>query len=751
VEKRVVFRDRQELQAADTNNVQEFVATSLQHICQDTVGTGLFYSGLQTSLQSQTEIKIGSGRFWQNGKVYTRDVDATQATLQSDIFSLFNFLPTTHKRLIAVLAFGEEIQTDVQPRDFLINLETGATEPQAVPMQSLRLCNINLLPGVESPVPQMPVVPAGTILVATVTLSTTGITSIEMSSSGRMPNTSNIQINIDQILLWKALIEPIINSIRSDLAALWDAVGRAPNKDFMLAMAADIAWLKEKQQVGDNFSNYAADIFDTADESDTANVAYSALVLDGLRFATEAQTTMNVALFNPSDPNVARRDNLILPKYENVKRFSTSNYAGEFSLTYQFQTINYSVSAGFSYSYRYGWSLQVSRRWWTAGYLRASAEVALDIQIPGLYYHYVWNSSVSWGAAQQITGSLVSQTILISNAMWLTQVGLFFTAIGATGDVTLVISETNHGKPDLSKTYTTVTIPRADLKQYPIETMVQIPPVFLKAGVRYAFTLITQGNHRVAVAASANTYSASNPLDSVTVTVGNNAGAYTEGTLFTGTDGDYFVGDLTKDLMISLYAAKFTQTRTEIPLQSLSLAGGMTNISIDSKQVIPDGCEVHFEFQKDGIWRRMGDPTFYLQSKPDLVPIRAVLIGTSDLAPQIELKTNGLKGWRSLTTYTHLSTLRTLAAASASITVKVDVYNFVPANHTLTCQLRKTDNSLVNATTTTSTDEGDGIRRFKFTFALSPTLTQYRVQLNGGRSSANVQPFVTLSRVDVAA
>ena len=438
---------------------------------------------------------------------------------------------------------------------------------------------------------------------------------------------------------------------------------------------------------------------------------------------------MGLALFNPYDAGIKRSaEDLVLPAYTDRARIQTSGYSGDISASqYQVQSQTIREYTATVWDYTYGWNYNYYNGWWNSWYWN--------------YYGYNWGWYGYYGyrVARQETryelqtvttsynGAIIGQTFLVSNAMWLTKVGLQFTQIGASGDVMVAVCETEGGKPDLLKTLTRVTVARGDLKKYPEETAIPVPPVLLEAGKRYALVLITQGDHRLA-------------------TVSGND--YTQGTLFFGTDGDYFTGDLTKDLMFTLYAAQFAQPRVEVVLQSVSLAGGISDINIAAPQIVPDGCELRYEIQVGGKWYPLGDAAMRLSTLPDIVPLRLVLLGTSDLAPAFRLVPNAITGSRAATSLAHWSKLRTLAAPSSSITVQVVVAQWDAAHHTLACEIKSGATTYTPATTVVR-DEPDGqAKRITFTFT-PPAISTYAIKLTGARSAASA-PFVVVERTDVA-
>ena len=722
MEKQVLFRDRQELQAADLNNVGENAASAMQHLVQDAVSDALHFTGGLVSARSATEVEVAPLRFYNGGNVYASD--------QVQNLNLFAYLPLTTKRCVAVVIWGEETDTEVQPRDFLVDLTTNATEPQAVAMTRLRLANINLQPGTESVDPQPPAVQSATLALALVYLTPTGIDRVEMQQGFRLPNMLEHAQRLGEQEMWRALAEPRISSIATDLAALGKRTDSLVQRSTVIEMANDIARLKAKTNLPGSYSSYESDYYGDTSKTSAVGAGYSAAVVNGLLFPSVAQSQAGLALFNPYDAAVVRSaSDLVLPAYTSIAYIQTKGYSGDISLSqYQVQSQTLREYTTTVTEQHTGYSTNYYRGWWGSafwGYYgsRYAYTTTYGYSVTRQETHYELKTITT-----SFNGALIAQTFLVSNAKWLTQVGIPFTQIGATGDVHVVVCETDGGKPNLQKTLARVTVARADLKRYPAETLVPVPPVLLEAGNRYALVLITQGDHRVATVSGES---------------------YTQGTLFFGTDGDYFTGDLTKDLMFTLYAAQFKQPRIEVVLQSISLAGGIADLAIKTQQVVPDGTELVYEAQVAGKWYPVADLAPLLATLPDIVPLRAVLLGTTDLAPALQLTANAITASRPTTSFLHWSAQRTLPAASASITVQVVVAQWDPANHTLACALQN-GATPYSPVSTVVRDEPDGqAKRFIFTFTPGPAISTYQIKLTGTRTAASA-PFVVVERTDVA-
>ena len=171
MEKQVIHRDRQELQNADLNNGQTWADEALRHVITDAITPEIQYSGLTVSARSATEIEVAVGRMFHGptGKVYALD------TVQ--VHSIFNMLPLQDQKWLAISVVGVEEETNIEPRDFMIDLQTRAVEPAAVAMQRRRVATVHIAQGLESPTPERPEAPTGYALIAHVRLTTFNPTS----------------------------------------------------------------------------------------------------------------------------------------------------------------------------------------------------------------------------------------------------------------------------------------------------------------------------------------------------------------------------------------------------------------------------------------------------------------------------------------------------------------------------------------------------------------------------------------------
>ena len=238
MEKQITFRDRQELTAADLNAIGTYAGQAIQHVVSDAISTELHYTGGNVAAKTTTQIEVAPLRFFNAGTVY--------ASEQAETMNLFQHLPLTTKKCVAIVLWGETVETDVQPRDFITDLTTGATEPQAVSMTSLRKANINMLPGTESVDPQPPALQTGTLALALIYLGTNGIERIEMQEGVRLPSLRNHAERLREQENWRAQAEPRISTIATDLAGLAEKTSLLVSRSTVVELANDVARLKAK-------------------------------------------------------------------------------------------------------------------------------------------------------------------------------------------------------------------------------------------------------------------------------------------------------------------------------------------------------------------------------------------------------------------------------------------------------------------------------------------------------------------------
>ncbi len=310
MEKQVVFRDRQELDPADLNGIQEITRASLDRIVKEAVTDEARYAGLATTATSATAISVASGAFITGGKVYGVDGPVP--------FNLYENLPVQYKRYIAIVASGEDdVNDQVEERDFLIDADSDQVEPDAVPMRKLRQGSLTKVVGTPNIDPQLPTLPPNSVLVAKILFGTTGIDGTPiMEESTKLPSLKKHGEQLIELENFRKRAEPQIGALTTQMSVLFETTNDKANRADLIEALVDLARVKEASNLPDSYSAYASDDFATDDETDPSSASGHTLANGALGFAsTTAQK--NLQLLSPTDPLVRRWDtDWITPAHE---------------------------------------------------------------------------------------------------------------------------------------------------------------------------------------------------------------------------------------------------------------------------------------------------------------------------------------------------------------------------------------------------------------------------------------------------
>jgi hypothetical protein len=812
MERRVVFNQWQKLTTEDAENLGIFPRESLDHAVQD-MGPGWAFTGFACVQSAPAVVTVGSGRLYDpDGKVYFSDAAGGVA------IDLLANLPGATKRIAAIVAWGQEILTDTEPRTFITDANTRTTEARPTSTESRRHANLQEVLGIEGPDPQKPTVASNVLVVAWVTLNTTGIELIEAEEGNRLQGLAAHNAALITLNAWRAAIGTRIDTLAQELANLAGRIHNLTPLDVFLRLVIDVTRLKEKADLPDSYSDWGSDYFLDEEESQTTHVDYLARIEEGLRFSNAAERIVQLALANPIDNSVVVTDNFVLPAYHEVrrlanvatvrliskvikvldreigwywdprdreyepyvyfdvdyKRITVATGPTEISISqFAHQTITWRHVHRVRWRVRWGvpyyWSSRINfwwdRRhdpvWWTFHRRFGDPDfILLPFGIPTPYYkwrhvyrrtkwfwwdrvvdrHY-WERRVT---TTGINGSVLAQTFLNPQAGWLTAVHLFFTRRGVSGDVEVLIVEcTDNGQPDKDAVVGRTTLDWDDIMLWPKATRVSFAPIFLDQGKRYAIVPITSGAHYLAT---------------------TERNQLTSGTLFFSTDQVWFqgLGDMTRDLAFELVFAEFEATRFEVQLAPAELSGGVAALDINTDAQIPEGTELTFEAQINGVWTPLADPgpeatTPPLTGLPPLVNMRAVFTGAPSLMPGMAIGPNSeIYTWRQRSDFKHVSETRTMPGAvnTVTVTLRAESWLDTPA-HTLDCKLRTgtepTFATIINPTATAtevaSDDPGAIVRNF--TFSSLGGITAYKIEISGTTNNV-LTPYHVAERVDIA-
>jgi len=732
------FRDYQEQVAADHRLLQEYARGSLDHLVGDVVTSARRYAGFAVVKTAQVEVQVAVGRFYDaGGAVYNRETSLTQ--------SLTSYLPAAAQRYVAVSAYGQEVDINDEERDFLVDVDTGATEPQTVKMTRARQAVISFTSGAESADPQAPPLPSSHTLIALVLLDPTQVVSVTMQTQNAVSSTEGLDVRARSLETWRTQTEPRITSLGSDLASLANEVANRGSSTDLSRVYEDLARIKARLEIPDAASDYGADRFLTTDFSDVDNVAtlgFDALVEEGIRFPDANADLFEADIFSANDPNAALSGGILLPAYDSIIKMAIDAYHSDLGIAqYGFQTIDTVQMTMSRQRLRYGtiFTVCTNSSWWQSGSFDSTTGTfqkdGETFELVGLEDNYgkgheilrlrqVWTDTYKepyWAAVSidhEIQGALVAQSVLASSDMWLTKLGFYLTSKAANENVIMTLVELTNGAPDLTKAVLHQVVPHASLVVNGW-TRTTVTPTFLKAGKRYALILISNANHRIGMAYGQK---------------------YLDGTFFYSTDGVYYQGDLTKDMMIELWGAKFRSPQVTIPLESLNLDGGIRNIDILAGAVVPKSTELVYQVQPNGsgVWRSLStEDIAAFASTPPLVNFRAAFIGSQDIMPGLQIDGSQIKLSRPKLAFKHISTVQTLDTASDDITVKLLVEDFDDTPHDVGCRLRIGAGwETPDTTTVVLLDAADKRYEITYNFQLGATTSSFRIEVTGATNSA---------------
>jgi hypothetical protein len=671
-------------------------------------------------------------------------------------------LPLVTRKRVAIVTFGQEVETDIQPRDFLIDAQTGTTEPQSVAMENLRRAELSTVAGIEGPDPSYPPTDANVTVIAYVLLDTTGVVAIEQWQPTQLPNLRNLAGRTTALEQWRGQISGQVDTLRTDLSALADRMGGYALKSEIVALTEQLDELRDEVYAPGAYIFYGSNHFLTAAGSAVDHPDFDAVVEEGIRFPRAGSETSPLALLNPNNVYVELRDGFVLPNYDHAIRLDLTGYASETRMAqYTFETTELRQLTRARTRRRYGETQQVctNSRWWRQGtydlaenVFRTEGETwEVTNGVPDRMPNgdRVANGNVHWIRVRQfwidtyeeqywdrvttsetINGQQVAQTFLNSQDGWLSQVGLYVSRKAATGDITVLLTETQFGMPDLSRVVSRTTLPVADIQVGAIsteaglpslvETRLPITPTFLTAGRRYAIVLVTTGDHYVAMT--------------------NTDNGVVQGTFFVSTDGAFFAGNLVDDLKMRLYFAKFERSRISVELTALQLAGGILDLDILHPGVTPPACRTDIEVQVGGAWMALDGENNgpNLSGLPAILPVRMTLTGTTDLMPGFGITGSQAVVSRPKTTCTWVSEARVLGSPTTSVKIVTDLQHFEEGNHDCTVSLL-TGASLDGTETADVVEDvvlADGTTRRTSIFNVT-SVSDYAVKIVGATVSAS--------------
>ncbi|WP_020185955.1 hypothetical protein [Methylopila sp. 73B] len=749
METRVNLYPYQVIPAGELNALQGYAQASMDRIVRELLFDEPRYSGFTVTAPSALQLSVARGAFYRAGQVYpSTDVQS---------LSLTSLLPSSGSRIVLVVVSGDTVNTDEQSVKFLVDAVTRAVQPRPVARRVARQASIELVAGAASASPSRPALPAGSIVVSSLRLAPSGVV------DGPDMETANSAISLEKAMTAIALLQAqdkktaaLINTLRSDNAAMASQIKATATRAELGWMIRDIIQMKERLDIPDNQSPRGIDYFVTDSETDGASTA----IVEGgyVKFGEIERASQLVALLNPSDSRVDISEiGLIMPKSTDALRIEVDDKDAEIAIASYGIAANVLKKQTLTRSYYYYAEKQPYeeletklKQQYVVRVRNPKTDAFEVLELAGANWRLVsrgndglpgdspfWRIDVTtdtWsiGATTvNVSGAKIAQTFLCAQAGWHKRLDVGFTDIAAVGNVFVAITKCNEaGTPDLNNTVATATVAASALKKWPAWSSVLFDPFWLERGVRYAVVLISTGNHRVGI-------SKSNDL--------------TNGTLFISTDGDYWSGSIEQDLVFRLWGCKFASNNVTVEIGDIALPGGIRQLQAIFTGFQPAGTDLIMQAQIAGAWRTIGEKdATILSTAPTQVKLRLVFVGTKDLMPGVDLTASRMIASRPRTPTTHISTVQSMPAGgvtASSVKLVLEMIGFDAAIHTLTAAVLHGAGYATEVAATSFRTEtiGPGKTRRVFTIGGLPNITSFKLKFTMG-SSNPAKLFSVVSR-----
>lgn len=763
--RKVNIAPNQKVTEADFNDFGNHPREALDAVVRDFGGfPAMRYTGLPVEQVGLSTVRVGQGRVYKaDGSGYIFD------HVGGETIDLLDHLPAVAKRVASIVAYGNAIDTDLQPRTFLIDPETRATEGREVATESRRQGYVGFLLGVENPTPNAPAIPTDYVAVAHVILTPAGVESITQLTANRVVSNYRLAQDVSVINARLNVVGPQIDTLRTDVSGLAAGLRTKANQRFVSGLALDVARVKDRVNLPDDYATYGADHFLDQSESDLSHGQFNCLVREGARFPSANSATVPLALENPIEPRVSVHDNMVLPRFTSVPRISVVGNDGEYPLT---NTTVETVELRQMQSTRIVREFLGSQywcsntNWWSSGQYdpttgifrrnngetfiisqgrlppSSETDVSGNLARNSVYAHrYQENQVVDthWtevSSTENVSGSVTAQTMLNSQDGYLTAVNLFFTKRASAGDVRVLVTEVDDAdNPMLNRVLGSAVVPVAQINVFPSRTRVPFAPIFIPRGKRVAFVAISSGAHFLAVLA-------------------NNK--FAQGAMHYMVDGAWVQSTTGQDIAFEVEFAQFESPVVTVQLAPLELAGGIDTVRLNLDASVPDGTDIDFRVRVAGEWRSLregADDINVLSGHPSLVQLQAVFVGTTDVMPALGIGASRSEVFlhRPASIFTHISTPRLMPSPIDSVEVGLVLENW-RSGHSATVTLLTgagyTTEVAADAIVDQAHPHDAAVHHKTATFALAAPVDSFKIKIVGNAGGSS-ERFHVAERTDI--
>lgn len=744
--------DSEYLDVQDYTRLAEYPRDALDSVVGAAVGYPAHWSAFTISQKSAQVVTVSPGIYLDGDIVY-------QADNETDInLTLYFPLAESDEKWVAIIARGETVDVN-ENRAFETSEDPETSLPVSVstPVIEARQITYVIQQGFGAPAPAIkPTIAETDACLAFVRVTTAGVQEIVPGERWRAKTLFEVEGRVTSLEIRTDQLFEETASLRTDLASIAAKIRSIPDPRLVAQVIRDVSRHNQQLNLPDEARNYFFDQALVPDFWDFTKGGYFRIT-EGIRFQYVAQFDQTMRLLNYDAPEISVWDEkLVMPAYDEVARITSETGSGKKDIANTVHTVTTAVQHTVAHTrLRYGETVNVCEN--TAGWgglgsvqygatFQANGETWVNngvtdhpfnqtalaqnghmgYQVQRVSYETYYSTYTTYHTEEYgLSGATHGQTFLSSQVMVVTSIDLNFTKVGATGDVTLSLCKiTPSGTPDFRSVLAHVT--------KPVETLAVgwnkfiFRPTLLDQGERYGWFVTTSGNHQLMT---------------------NSGNAYTGGSLFISSDGVWSQGSTTEDFTFRVNAAKFRTNRVVLPFESLTLEGGMTEFQLLYKSWVPAATQLVWEVKAQGesdwivVDAREENP---LANLPPLVQLRAVMVGTPDVAPMIYLDTysRAITG-RMRLDMVAISQLQTFGFTTETAQVVLQMDNYSAAAHTCSPKLMLADDTIVNPDTVVATIDQTKPSRTLFlaNFTLPAATPSARVRIEATTNSNINVPF----------
>lgn len=742
--KTVSFSEAEIAEPQDFDAISAYARAGDEAITSGAIDYPHHWADITIGQASAVELSINHGHLFAGGVIYANDAPIT-INLQAHLP-----LVTGDRRYVALLLRGVE-ETISERRMIEVDVDTGETVQMAVPKTGIRRIEVVVQQGLSSPTPIKPSVSSTECCLAFVELGTTGIAAIEMDHGSRVKSLYEVDGRLSLVEGDVANTTRRVSTIETDIANIAARLGDIPHPTIMRQIKRDLGAIRRQMALPDEARAYWFDPALLQDDWDKTHPNWLARIREGIRFPWAAERDARLELIDASASQIRLYDTLLMPAWTETLRLDVAGDGSSTNISQIPHSVVNVVRREVSRTVtEYGPTVTVceNNTYWADTHSRAVGELFTangeTFEVVAITGNKEWAGHVIRAVRQVIqrtvtdvywdhvteemgvNGAVYGQTWLCSQPMILTSLDLPFTRVGTSGDVHLFVCECDEGgEPRFSQVIANATVAAEDLTTG--HQKFAIRPSLLESGKRYAWFVVTTGNHALE-------------------TVSGNK--YAQGSRFYCTDGVWSQVSTEVDFAFRLYGAAFTASRTVIEFQPLTLENGMTEIRLLTAGWAPGGTALQWEISPSDsdMWQPLtldATNSGALDGLPALVRLRAVFVGTTDLQPALVLdsKARGMT-FRPRADMVAIAQPRDLGITSETIQVEAVLDVFYPALHTAAIKLIANnvthDPDAVVVTPDISNPEK---RRILATFEIAGGTSSAAPRLDMTSTSLTRQPF----------